>query len=381
MTALRLTRALAWATVVAAGVLLTLGWLVTSFRAGMADPVWPTEPWFLVVNGRVWQESKAGFLLEHTHRLAGFTVGGLTTLLAVAAWFTDRRPATRWAGLFLTVMLVAWYGQFHREMGAAWAARQAGGVAASWPATSGLLTLIAAGLLGLAAGASVGPHRWVRRLACGSLVAVMVQGLLGGYRVYLDQLAGVELAAVHGTFGQVTFCLLVATLVFTRPPAEVSAAERGRLGGLTLALPAAVFVQLVWGVVVRHSGSPLMQRLHILTAFVVTGLAVWLAARLLATPLRGKGYHLLGIVATQVALGVEAWMGKFAAAGPEAAVPPMLRHLSVQAASIRTAHALVGAALLVSAVVLALRVWRRAERPDEPASQAVGLERPVAVSA
>ena len=95
MTAARLTRGFAWATVVAAGGLLTLGWLTTSFRAGMADPVWPTEPWYLAVNGQVWQESKAGFLLEHTHRLAGFIVGALTTLLALSAWATDRRPATR----------------------------------------------------------------------------------------------------------------------------------------------------------------------------------------------------------------------------------------------------------------------------------------------
>lgn len=363
MTALRLTRLLACATVIVAGVLLTLGWLVTSFRAGMADPVWPTEPWFLVMNGHVWQESKAGFLLEHTHRLAGFTVGGLATLLAIAAWFTDRRPTTRWAGLFATAVLVSIYGQFHRQMGVAWTIRQSGGVSASWPATTGCLCLAAAGLLGLVAGFSGGPQRWVRRLACGSLVAVMVQGLLGGYRVYLDQLVGVELAVVHGTFGQVVFCMLVVTLVLTRPSAELPLTVREQLGRLSLVLPAAVFVQLVWGVVVRHSGTPLMQRLHFLTAFVVTGLAVWLAVRTLATPLRGKGIHLLGIVAAQVVLGVEAWMGKFAAVGPEATVPPMLRHVTVQGAATRTLHALIGAALLVSTVVLALRVWRQFARP------------------
>ena len=41
----------------------------------------------------------------------------------------------------------------------------------------------------------------------------------------------------------------------------------------------AVLVQLVWAVWVRHAPTPLMQRLHILTAFAVTALAVWLAVR------------------------------------------------------------------------------------------------------
>ena len=358
MTAARLVRPLALATVMAAGGLLTLGWLTTSFRAGMADPVWPTEPWYLMVNGQVWQESKAGFLLEHTHRLAGFVVGGLTTLLAVAAWAADRRPATRWFGLVAVAALVVVYGQFHREMGVAWKGRQAGIGSDVWPAGSGFLTLLAAGLVLVAATVTEGSGQWVRRLASVGLVAVMVQGLLGGYRVYLDQLAGVELAVVHGTFGQVVFCLLLATWVVTRPLTpgrELPHAERRRLGWLALALPGLVFVQLVWGVLVRHHGTPLGQRLHLLTAFAVAGWCVWLATRILATPvgrrhLGGAAYHLLGLVALQVTLGVEAWMGKFAATGAQAATPPMIREVTLYSAGIRTTHALIGAGLLASAV-------------------------------
>src|SRR5262249_19254806 len=45
--------------------LFALGGFVTSFRVGMADPVWPTEPWYLVVNQKVWvQEPSKGFLIE-----------------------------------------------------------------------------------------------------------------------------------------------------------------------------------------------------------------------------------------------------------------------------------------------------------------------------
>ena len=372
MTAVRLTRVLAWSAVAAAGVLLTLGWLTTSFRAGMADPVWPTEPWYLVVNGQVWKEPNRAFLLEHTHRAAGFVVGGLTGLLALAVWWTDRNQNLRGFGLGAALLLLVMYGQFHREMGVAWKARLAGEAAVVWPANSGLMTAIAAGLLLTAAGLTAGPDRWTRRLASVSLVAVMVQGLLGGYRVYLDQLAGMELAVVHGTFGQVVFCLLLATAVLALPAtAELTAGERRQFGGLSLALVGLVFVQLVWGVLVRHGGSAAAQQLHLLTAFAVTGLAVWLAVRLLNTPrLRGKGVHLLGIVGVQVTLGVQAWMGKFAATGPQAAVPPMLRDVTVGWALTRTLHAAVGAALLASAVLLALRVWRRVPSPEPARSVA-----------
>jgi hypothetical protein len=79
----------------------------------------------------------------------------------------------------------------------------------------------------------------------------------------------------------------------------------------------------------------------------------------------------------QVLLGVEAWMGKFAAAGPEMATPPMQRAVTQSAAIIRTAHMLVGVALLAASVLLAFRVWRRAdvgsmaEAPAKPALEPV----------
>jgi hypothetical protein len=56
-------------------VLLTLGAIVTSFRVGMADPIWPTRPWHLFTIN--WSEPQSGFLVEHTHRLTGFLVGAV----------------------------------------------------------------------------------------------------------------------------------------------------------------------------------------------------------------------------------------------------------------------------------------------------------------
>jgi heme A synthase len=234
--------------------------------------------------------------------------------------------------------------------------------------TSGLLTAVAATLVLAAAAVTGGEGRWVRRLASVTLLAVMVQGLLGGYRVYLDQQLGVALSAVHGTFAQVVFCLFLVTLAMTRTPRYVPADEFGRIGWPLLSVPTAVFVQLVWGALVRHAGSPVMQRLHLLTAFVVVGLVLLLAVRIRATDagrrhLGGAAVHLLGVVGIQVLLGVEAWMGKFAATGPQAGLPPTLRTVTIESAVVRSLHALVGAALLASAVLLAVRAWRCRSRP------------------
>lgn len=151
---------------------------------------------------------------------------------------------------------------------------------------------------------------------------------------------------------------------------------------------ATVFVQLVWAVWVRHNPTPLAQRLHFLTAFAVAGLSVWLAVRVLTSPgarkpLSFAAWHLLAMLAVQLLLGVEAWMGKFYVTDPVEAVKPVMdRKVSDAAVFIRTGHQLIGAALLASAGVIAFRVWcmpagtpgRERER-ERPASSgaAVGV--------
>lgn len=382
----RIVRVLAVAVAACAVVLLTLGGLTTSFRAGMADPVWPTEPWYLVVNGHVWQEAKAGFLLEHTHRLAGWTVGGLTTALAIAAWLSGPGKRSRLFALASVVVLLVTYGEFHRRMMAAKAAvtdpatQAVNWEAFAFPNASAVAFGVAVLPLLLACGlhlATTQRGKWVRAATGVLLLAVMVQGLLGGFRVFLDQTfgltrtLGVELSALHGIFAQVVFALMVCLPILAAPRrADDTPGPRDRatLGRLALALPAAVVLQLVWAVWVRHAPTPLMQRLHLLTAFLVLGLAVWLTVRVRqsADARRLLGFaavHLIVMLGVQVALGVEAWMGKFAAAGQYAATPPELRPVTVYSGWVRTLHQLIGTAVLASAVVIAVRVWRPAASP------------------
>src|SRR5437764_14878344 len=96
----------AWAvlTVLATVALLALGAIVTTFRVGMADPIWPTYPWHLLLIS--WDEPSAGFLVEHTHRAFGYLVGCLAIMLAVGLWLKDARAWVGWLGIVALVGVV-----------------------------------------------------------------------------------------------------------------------------------------------------------------------------------------------------------------------------------------------------------------------------------
>ena len=81
----------AWAvlTVVVAAAAVTMGAVVTTFRVGMADPVWPTYPWHLLLIS--WDEPSPGFIIEHAHRLAAYTAGFCAIVLALGLWFAGPR--------------------------------------------------------------------------------------------------------------------------------------------------------------------------------------------------------------------------------------------------------------------------------------------------
>ncbi len=374
----------AGATVVACLALLAVGQLVTSFKVGMADPVWPTEPWYLISN----YEPSPGYLIEHAHRIAGWIVGGMTTVLALGLWAYHPHPRTSRVGLLALVVLLASYGQFHRSL----IAQRDPGVPVVVPQAVVAVMLASLGLVAALAAAGVGAGTraaGVRAVGLVGLVFVMIQGLLGGFRVKLNELVGTDLAAVHGVFGQVTFAALVTAAVLTaRPPAgDLTPATRRQLGRLALALVGLLFVQLVWGAWVRHAPDSLGQRLHILTAFLAVAAAVWvLRVGFTAPSARPRvapwGWALGVLVALQVTLGVEAWMGKFGEESrrgkPAGAFLPEGETVTAKQAAIRTAHALVGTGVLAVAVGLAVRV--RARKPVEVAAEA-GSPAPVLVAA
>jgi heme A synthase len=334
-------------TVTAAFVLLTLGAIVTTFRVGMADPVWPTQAWHLLLIS--WQEPNAGFLVEHTHRLAGNIIGCCVIVLSIGLWWYEPRVWLRRSALLLTVsMIVALALGFGLHGTNMWIA-----AIGAILGTTVVLSCLAVRLRDAAV--------WVRVFGTVALGCVMLQGLLGGFRVQLDALFGPGLAVIHGCFAQMVFALLAAMAVLTgeRTCDGLQVPRPIRRGSVHLL--GILVVQLVFGAMLRHTTAPLWQRLHLLTAFVAVAGIIWLSIRVLSEPDRCRTLLrpvlvLAVLTGLQILFGVEAWMVQFSAGG----LSPELRSITIGQAVVRTGHVLVGSCVLATAVVTALHAHLRA---------------------
>jgi cytochrome c oxidase assembly protein subunit 15 len=276
--------------------LLLLGAEVTTKQVGLVDPDWPTPPWQLWLSS--WRDSGLGFLIEHGHRLAGYTVGTCVIVLVLALWLTE-------------------------------------------------------------------PRRWVRWLGVAALAGVVVQGVLGGLRVKLHALFGPNLALIHGTFGQMVFALLAALAActsrrWTEPSGQLPAEDTENARRWSLIVVGLLLLQLVLGAMMRHQDAPLGKRGHLLVAFAVVAAILWLARTWQAERPRALKV-LVVLVAVQILLGVESWMTRFTMPVSGIVPPqPLGRDL------IRSAHVLVGAMVLATAVVMAMEAYRRTGQATDP---------------
>ncbi len=201
-------------------VLIFAGGLVTSTGSGLSVPDWPsTYGWFM------WafpvSKMVGGIFYEHAHRLIASTVG------------------------FLIVVLAIWLGRAE-------------------------------------------PRRWVRRLGYLALAAVVTQGILGGITVlwYLPD----AISIAHASLAQIVFCLTVTIALATstgwksgyiadpQGPRRIddsveaglrSAKREGRharlntapndrtLQRVAIVTTAVIFVQILIGATMRHTGAGL----------------------------------------------------------------------------------------------------------------------------
>jgi len=175
------------------------------------------------------------------------------------------------------------------------------------------------------------PRRWVRRLGGLALLLVLCQGILGGITVLLQLPTLVSVG--HAALAQVFFCLTVCLAVFTSRSwhADAPRVEDPFLRTLALITTAAIFVQILLGALMRHTGSglaipdfplsyghlvpPFLTRqiaihfAHRVWALVVTFLVIWLSGRILRgyeKTLRRAAIFLLVVLGVQIFLGAQA---------------------------------------------------------------------------
>jgi cytochrome c oxidase assembly protein subunit 15 len=186
----------------------------------------------------------------------------------------------------------------------------------------------------------------LRALGVVAVMAVVLQGVIGGLRVVLltDALAIVHGPLAHAFFGLVVSLALVTSARMATPSPPVDGATRG----LAAAGAALVYAQIVFGALLTHAGR---LDLHLIGALAVFVLLPVVTARLrrggdvVAAPAARVLLVLLGL---QLLLGMGSYLARFSAVWIPGGQVTML--------VLPVAHRLVGALIFAAAVVLAVRV-------------------------
>ncbi len=200
------------------------------------------------------------------------------------------------------------------------------------------------------------------------LVLVIAQGVLGGTRVTLDN---TWLATLHGFLAQVVLALAVTIAVTTsRAYAEGGLLAVGkRLKGLAVGAQHAVFVQLIFGAMYRHTRSAHALYTHLAFAFLVLGIALaagFFTRRVeephpVARGVRRAGVCVVVLMGLQFVLGWGAFLAGGRGKDPVGTVDMLLR----------TVHQANGAAVLAAIVCLA-ELAKRGKRSGGVAERAGG---------
>lgn len=233
------------------------------------------------------------------------------------------------------------------------------------------------------------PRRWVAWACAGVLLAIIVQGTLGGVRVLQSDRT---VAMIHGCFAQAVFAASTALAVVTSrwwwqasAGALDAAGQPLRVGRWarrgTLALAVLCYGQLLLGAQLRHlqvTTSPVGFR-HLVETHVGVALLVWLLTAFVATRLWGCGdlalsrpaRWLVGLVSVQIGLGVATWVVNYGVpvstegwprGGLMSWLPDMASYVILSKGYIEswivTAHVATGSLLIACSVMLWLRSSR-----------------------
>jgi len=195
---------------------------------------------------------------------------------------------------------------------------------------------------------------WLRWLGVTVLGFVILQGVIGGLRVVLLEHT---LAIVHAAVAQVFFGLTVSLVLFTcsswreeTVAQPLLDAERlRRICALTTGL---IYIQLIFGAVLRHTGTRLDAHLLFAAAVAVHVILVMTkVARLrVGHPYLSRlAFALGGLLVLQLALGIFSYLGKFT---------PVLRMPMTAVVVFTTTHLVVGSLMFATSLALTLWVYR-----------------------
>jgi cytochrome c oxidase assembly protein subunit 15 len=208
--------------------------------------------------------------------------------------------------------------------------------------------------------------RTVKALALTVFIMVVIQGMMGGFRVTEDS---IWLAIIHGVFGQVIFALVLTLAAMTSatwrgdaPPREARGAKTDKILGFTLF--GFLVLQIFLGAMLRQIEAALHP--HITVAAVVfflgmvTGFRAWgLYGDLV--PLRRAGTALITLLVLQVVMGIVALAVAGATRGQ--AVRPISDVL------LTTVHQAIGALLLATAALIGAFASRLLRQGSEAVKQ------------
>ena len=292
----RLAAAAAFLTVV----LIVAGGVVTNTDSGLACPDWPT------CFGSAMPKMVGNVAVEHTHRLIATVVGLCTVALVVLTLRRALQGALALALASFSTLL----------LGASFWAGRVKHINDHLPLAA--VALVALGYAGFAWAISRA-RETDAKFATAALMVVLLQGLLGGLTV-LYRLPTLVLVMHLGT----SMLFLSLAVVLAVPHAQV-AAPRGPLWITAVA----VYVQILLGATVRHTGAGLvcvdlpfcrgalwpegvhpMVHLHMAHrafAIVVLGLVCWSSLRVVRSSrglIRALAWIAPALVLAQIALGI-----------------------------------------------------------------------------
>jgi heme a synthase len=197
-------------------------------------------------------------------------------------------------------------------------------------------------------------RKWLRWLGVIALALVVVQGVLGGLRVTLLEQS---LAIVHASLAQAFFALTVSLTLFTslewrEKIVQSPLADYGRLRRLAVFTTGLIYLQVLFGAVLRHTGLRLDA--HLLFAALVTLHVVLLTVRIFKDHsdhrrLTRPALFLSAMLLLQILLGTASYLAKFTT---------ILRIPIDATVFLTTTHLAAGALMLATSLIVTLRSYR-----------------------